>query len=65
MANLITTIRVEKGYAHDTVSVWNRGGLAGILRVCLGDGELVAARLAGPDLDVRIEVFGVNADRKE
>jgi len=34
-------------------------------RVCLGDGELVAARLAGPDLDVTIQVFGTNADRKE
>jgi hypothetical protein len=54
---VVTTIRVCKCFGHDRVTVWNRGGLAGTLMVVAGDGETVARRLCGPDLEVKVEVI--------
>lgn len=52
---LITTVRVERHGNHDHVSVWVRGGLAGVLKCPAGDGEAVAEllrdRAAPKDLD--------------
>ena len=45
MKDLISSVRVEAGPRHDRVSVWNRGGLAGVLLVDAGDGNDVADRL--------------------
>lgn len=44
---LITSVTVNFGSSHDTVRVWNRGGLAGELNVNCGDGETLAKRLLG------------------
>lgn len=41
---LISSCIVEFG-AHDRVSVWNRGGLAGELKVTAGDGPKIAELL--------------------
>ena len=45
MKDLISSVRVEPGPAHDRVHVWNRGGKAGVLVVEKGDGNAVADRL--------------------
>ena len=45
MKELISSVRVEHGPRHDRVSVWNRGGLAGVLTVDAGDGNDIADRL--------------------
>lgn len=42
---IVSSVRVIPGATHDVVSVWNRGGLAGDLRVNAGDGEAFAALL--------------------
>lgn len=42
---LVSSVRVETGPSHDTIRVWNRGGLAGTLTVKAGDGQAFAARL--------------------
>lgn len=42
---VVSTVRVDRGVAHDRVRVWNRGGLAGVLVVASGDGEVLAALL--------------------
>jgi hypothetical protein len=48
---LVTQVRVTFGPAHDLVSVWNRGALAGELVVNRGDGERLARRLlADPEV---------------
>ena len=36
---VVSSVRVETNGHHDTVTVWNRGGLAGTLTVKVGDGE--------------------------
>ena len=47
---LVTSVMVNFGDMHDTVRIWNRGGLAGELTVKAGDGEIMAKRLMGsPD----------------
>lgn len=46
MADLISTVKIEKVGGHEHVHVWNRGGKAGTLIVTEGDGEKVARRLA-------------------
>jgi hypothetical protein len=40
---LVTSVRVWCGPSHDVVRVWNRGGFAGALIMCHGDGALFAA----------------------
>jgi hypothetical protein len=42
---LVTSCTVEHGPGHDTVRVWNRGGLSGTLTVNRGDGVEIARRL--------------------
>jgi len=42
---IVSSIRVEVGAAHDRVTVWNRGGCAGVLVVNKGDGETIARAL--------------------
>jgi hypothetical protein len=43
---VVSTIEVEFGTEHDTIKIWNQGRLAGTLKVCVGDGDLIAERLA-------------------
>lgn len=43
--DFITTVVVEIGPAHETVTVFNRGALAGTLVVAVGDGLRLAERL--------------------
>ena len=49
MVKLITSVRVIRGVSHDTVIVWNRGGLAGKLTVLAGDGYSIALRIQSGD----------------
>lgn len=42
MRALVSSVRVETRGAHDVVSVWSRGGLAGSLTVNRGDGRRLA-----------------------
>jgi hypothetical protein len=44
-AKIITSVVVDEGPSHDRVRVWNRGGLAGVLVVTHGDGEVIARRM--------------------
>ena len=43
--HLVTSVQVHHGPGHDTIRVFNRGGLAGELIVQSGDGVDVALRL--------------------
>ena len=45
MKDLISSVRVEPGPKHARLSVWNRGGLAGVLVVNAEDAKEIAARL--------------------
>lgn len=45
MSPLISSVMVQEGPAHDRVSVFNRGGLAGELVVTKGDGKRLSAIL--------------------
>ena len=47
---VITTVKVERGPAHDRASVWNRSGLSGVLIVNHGDGDWLAKRLIPQDI---------------
>jgi hypothetical protein len=49
-ARVVSSVRVERSGAHDNVTVWNRGGYAGGLIVCAGDGERIA-RMLDPERD--------------
>lgn len=62
MKKLISSVKVETIGSHDRVSVWNRGGLAGTLLVCGGDGAAIAARLEGPVEPPPIAVGSCGAD---
>jgi hypothetical protein len=42
---LITSASVRHAGVHDHVAIWNRGGLAGSLCVCEGDGAAIVAAL--------------------
>lgn len=42
----ITSIKVEEGPSHDRVSIWESGGLAGVLTVSKGAGSRIAFMLA-------------------
>lgn len=55
MKDLISSVRVETGQRHDRVTVWNRGGSAGVLTVDAGDGNAVARRLGDAQDGERIE----------
>jgi hypothetical protein len=44
---VVSSVTVEVVGGHDVVRVWNRGGLAGTLTVCKGDGEAMKRRLLG------------------
>jgi hypothetical protein len=46
-AGLVSSVTVETVGSHDVVRVWNRGGLAGMLTVCKGDGDALRQRLLG------------------
>lgn len=46
---IITSVRVEEGPGHDTLTVWNRGACTGHLVFKKGDGLPVALMLAGRD----------------
>ncbi len=48
----VSSLRVEDGTEHVTITVHNRGGLAGTLRVLRQDADLYRQRLL-PDADVR------------
>lgn len=48
--NLVTSVKLEQGPAHDTLRIWNRGGLAGELRVTAGDGIMFVHRLFGSNV---------------
>lgn len=48
---LISSVRVETDSTHDRVHIWNRGGKAGELYVCKGDGEAVAELLRPKEED--------------
>jgi hypothetical protein len=45
-AEVVTSVEVEPGPAHDAVRIWTRHGLAGSLIVQKGDGALIAAGFA-------------------
>jgi hypothetical protein len=55
-ARVVSSVRVESAGTHERVSVWNRGGLAGVLVVEAGDGATIAAALER-DVLVRIDVL--------
>jgi hypothetical protein len=44
---VISSVTVKCVGDHDRVQVWNRGGMAGELTVCKGDGEPLKRRLLG------------------
>lgn len=53
----ISSVRVESSPSHDHVRVFNRGALAGVLTVTLGDGDEIAERLMnGPMICDRVRV---------
>jgi len=52
---MISSVRLERaehhGRDHDEVTIWNRGGMSGILHVAPGDGKVILAvlrRASGP-----------------
>jgi hypothetical protein len=45
---IITRVEVIRGH-HDRVKVWNRGGFAGEITVCKGDGGIIAESLFMPE----------------
>ena len=50
---IVTFVRVERnGGPHARITVWNRGGNAGVLTVEQKDAEQIAGRLLGRDLVV-------------
>jgi hypothetical protein len=51
MRKLVTSVRVEITGGHDVVHVWTRGGKAGVLTVDLGDGDPIAKRLMGYNVE--------------
>jgi hypothetical protein len=62
---LITSVRVVAGEGHDTVRVWNRGGLAGELVVTHGDGPDLARRLLPDAPDVSEGFDGIDTFVRE
>ena len=52
---LITSARVLPGPAHDTIRIFNRGGLAGEITVTAGDGRDIASRLLNDEDFTRCE----------
>lgn len=43
--HVVSGVRVTQHDTYDEIHVWSRGGGAGTLCVCRGDGEIVAERL--------------------
>ncbi len=62
---LVTSVRVTRVGSHDQVAVWNRGGLAGTLKVKVGDGVKLAKTLLPHDLYVNEVYTGEHAGTKE
>lgn len=66
MSDLISSVEVERVGGHDHVRVFNRGGCAGVLIVCAGDGAVVADRLTGlmdrSDVDVILRNLSTGAE---
>lgn len=61
MIPLISSVRVETIGNHDRVQVWNRGGLAGTLMVCAGDGDAIAELLQPGLVRARAELRALGA----
>lgn len=47
---IVTTLRVKKNPRHWQITVWNRGGQAGILTVDAADGQTVVNKLIPPNI---------------
>jgi len=45
MKELISSIRIDRGPRHARISVWNRGGLAGVLTVNDEDADEIGRKL--------------------
>lgn len=51
MKRVVSSVRIFRQGAHDTVAVWSRGGRAGTLTVSQGDGPKLAAIMAPVDVE--------------
>jgi hypothetical protein len=47
---IITTLCIKKGVRHWNITVWNRGGQAGILTVDAADGQTIVNKLIPPNI---------------
>lgn len=47
---IITSLRIKKNPRHWQITVWNRGGQAGILMVDAADGETIVNKLIPPNI---------------
>lgn len=62
MRDIVSSVHVVRGPAHDVVRVFNRGALAGELVVLPGHGEEIAFRLVPSEQRERVTFESVLSD---